>query len=147
MSISNVAFAAGNLPKMDKKQLINVIGSPKTEPLSRVDGHSLEPNKPRELTETAPWDGWVDEEKEPIRLIDFGESFFREIDSRNISQPLDQKVPESIFEKRLDYKADLWRAGIIVRNHCSVYLEVPTAYLLLPTRFIHWSLVKDPSSP
>jgi serine/threonine-protein kinase SRPK3 len=104
---------------MAQKQLINVIGSPRREPLSRVDGHPLEPNKPQELTETAPWDGWVDEDEEPIRLIDFGESFFGEIDSHNISQPLDQKVPESIFEKRLDYKADLWRAGIIVRNHCS----------------------------
>jgi serine/threonine-protein kinase SRPK3 len=120
LSISNVAFAAGNLPKLDQKQLINdVIGTPRREPLSRVDGHPLEANEPRELTETAAWDGWVDEDEAPIRLIDFGESFFGEIDSRKISQPLDQKVPESIFEKRLDYKADLWRAGIIVRNHCS----------------------------
>lgn len=135
---------------MDKKQLIDVIGSPQREPLSRVDGHPLEPNKPRELTETAPWDGWVDEDKESIRLIDFGESFFCEIDSRNISQSSDQKVPESIFEKRLDYKADLWRAGIIVRNHCSRSSCVLGGVNCLPTtstRFIHWSLVKDPSSP
>ena len=104
---------------MNEKELIEEIGSFEREPLRMgVDKGPPGPGKPRELTETVSWDGWADEDQADICLIDFGESFFSATDSSQVAQPLDQQVPESIFENRLDYEADLWRAGIVVRNLC-----------------------------
>jgi serine/threonine-protein kinase SRPK3 len=102
---------------MNENQLIEELGSFDTEPLKiRAGKGLLGPGKPRELTETATWDGWGNEDQTDICLLDFGESFFHAVDPCHISQLSRQKVPESIFENCLDYKADLWRAGIIVRN-------------------------------
>lgn len=104
---------------MTLNELIDELGEFMTEPLRMVGGHGpLGPEKPRQLTETVGWNGWNGEDEDDICLIDFGESFYQRIESRHLAQPLHLTVPESVFEDHVDYRADLWRAGTIVRNLC-----------------------------
>jgi hypothetical protein len=136
---------------MTANELIDELGEFITEPLRMVAGHGLlGPGKPRELTETVCWNGWNGEDEDGICLIDFGESFFQPIESRHLAQPLHLTVPESVFEDHVDYRADLWRAGTIVRNLClrsSFVLTMATSNSNFLVRFIHWSSVWVPLRP
>jgi serine/threonine-protein kinase SRPK3 len=136
---------------MTENELVDVIGSFKREPVRLVAGKGPpELSMPRELTESAPWDGYVDEDDDDICLVDFGESFFQPTSSRHIAQPPDQRAPESIFETHIDYKADLWRAGMIVRTLRLRSSHVPGDDNCLPSashRSIHWSFARVSSSP
>lgn len=60
------------------------------------------------------WTAWIDESEENIRLIDWGESFAFDSPPRRLAQPADWRVPETIFTSQIDYRVDLWRAGIVV---------------------------------
>lgn len=126
---------------MTANELIDELGEFITEPLRMVADHGpLKSEKPRELTETVCWNGWNGEDEDDICLIDFGESFFQPIESRHLAQSLHLTVPESVFEDHVDYRADLWRAGTIVRNLClrsSFVLTMATANSIFLVRFIH----------
>ena len=119
ISLANVVFADVELRKVSSEDLIEELGECETAPLTlnpRRGPHerSLGPEMPRELTKSADWAGWVWEDDTDICLIDFGESFFEPVESSRLAQPVDQTVPESLFEQYVDYRGDLWRAGCIV---------------------------------
>lgn len=94
---------------------MRIIGSPVVEALIREDGQPVEPNFPKHIVRRAEWDEWLDEDEEDIRLIDWGESFRLGEEPDRVAQPIDCKAPETIFTDRLDYRIDLWSAGIVVR--------------------------------
>ncbi|KAJ8610576.1 hypothetical protein MRB53_038481 [Persea americana] len=87
---------------------------------------------PSYLVQSAQWPGWPDadvesnngedsdsdDEYDPpfedIRLIDLSEAFAKDIKSVRIAQPGGLQAPESVFKDSLDYKSDLWRAGLVI---------------------------------
>lgn len=93
---------------------MRIIGEPVVETLIREDGQPVEPRFPKHIVRRAEWYKWLDEEQEDIRLIDWGESFGRGEEPSQVALPIDCKAPETIFTDRLDYRIDLWTAGIVV---------------------------------
>lgn len=112
----NVAFTARKLQQLSEQELFETIGAPIVEDFVRLDGQPLDPSLPRHLVRRTEWNLWTDEDEEDIRLLDWGESFNlgEEPEPTKLAQPSDSIAPETIFTNRVDYRADLWRAGITV---------------------------------
>ena len=101
---------------MTDEDLLDVTGWPTTETLVRIDGKPVGKEFPKELTEAAIWEDWKDQDKEDLRILDFGESFRQGAEPTDIAQPANLRVPELIFTGRIDYRSDLWHAGMMVRD-------------------------------
>ena len=99
-----------------KEDIFDVLGGPETEELIRLDGKPLKNSLPKQLVKTAGWDNWTDEDEENLRVIDFGEAFLQGTEPRMLAQPDTMRAPETIFTVKFDYRVDLWRAGIVVRQ-------------------------------
>lgn len=98
---------------------MRIIGKPVAESLVREDGQPVEARFPKHIVRRAEWDKWLDEDQEDIRLIDWGESFRRGEEPAQVALPIDCKAPETILTDRLDYRIDLWTAGIVVGSQSS----------------------------
>ncbi|KAH6717117.1 kinase-like domain-containing protein [Leptodontidium sp. MPI-SDFR-AT-0119] len=98
ISGSNLGFTCPRLAHLPESELFDILGTPETEVLARVDGQPLQP----------------DEDDEDIRLIDFGEAFTQGSRPDRLAQPPDIRAPETIFTDHFDYRLDLWRAGITI---------------------------------
>ncbi|KAM3481361.1 hypothetical protein MY5147_000752 [Beauveria neobassiana] len=61
------------------------------------------------LSEQAPLDVIED-----ICLVDFGESFRLKAVPDVLAQPIDLRVPETLFGTEFNYKFDLWRLGCVI---------------------------------
>jgi serine/threonine-protein kinase SRPK3 len=106
------------MSRLSEKELVEILGPPESESVTRVDARALEEGVPRHLVKTTEWTGWPDDdddEDENIRLIDLGEAFTRENMPAELAQPGGLQAPETIFTDKFDYRLDLWRAGLIVR--------------------------------
>ena len=101
---------------MTEECLFEVLGSPETEILARLDGEPLSKSQPGQLVKAVSWADWIDEDEEDIRIIDLGEAFLQGVGCIKLSQPSSLQAPETIFTGSLDSRIDLWRAGIVVRN-------------------------------
>ncbi|OBT63363.1 hypothetical protein VE03_07236 [Pseudogymnoascus sp. 23342-1-I1] len=111
----NIAFTSGSLSRCaSEESLFKIIGSPKIEPLARIDGAPLRPGLPKELVKAVEWDNWIDEDEENIRLLGFSQTFTQGAEPERIDQPSDLKAPETIFTDRFDYRLDLWRVGFAI---------------------------------
>lgn len=110
----NIALTATNLRHASEQEILGIIGTPVVEVLVREDGQPVEPRFPKHIVRRAEWYKWLDEDQEDIRLIDWGESFRRGEEPAQVALPIDCKAPETIFTDRLDYRIDLWTAGIVV---------------------------------
>lgn len=82
--------------------------------MTRIDGLPLEPGIPKQLVERAKWPGWVDEDEEDVRLIDFGEAFVQGSRPDTISQPPGFRPPERLLTNDFDHRLDLWCTGLTV---------------------------------
>ncbi|KAH8746901.1 kinase-like domain-containing protein [Diaporthe sp. PMI_573] len=114
ISSHNIAFSASRIRNTSEPDISRIIGTPVIEDLIREDGKPIDPNFPKHIVRRAEWDEWLDEDKEDIRLIDWGESFRWGQEPAYLAQPIDCKAPETIFTDYLDYRTDLWRAGIVI---------------------------------
>ncbi|KAL5316744.1 hypothetical protein ACEPPN_015795 [Leptodophora sp. 'Broadleaf-Isolate-01'] len=114
ISGSNLGFTCPRLAHLPESELFDILGTPETEVLARVDGQPLQPGLPKQLVKKAFWDNWIDEDDEDIRLIDFGEAFTQGSRPDRLAQPPDIRAPETIFTDHFDYRLDLWRAGITI---------------------------------
>lgn len=101
------------------------------EDLVREDGQSVDTRFPKHIVRRAEWNDWVDEDEEDINLIDWGESFRHGEEPARLAQPADCRAPESIFSEKLDYRVDLWRAGVVVRLRLNLAPSCCYAYILL----------------
>lgn len=111
------------LSQAPKEELLDILGRPEPEELSRLDGQPLDVSLPKQLVETASWVDWADEDEEDLRIINFGEAFLQGAEARNLAQPPSLRGPETIFATGFDYKLDLWHIGIVVRQsrfYCSI---------------------------
>ncbi|RAK99538.1 kinase-like protein [Aspergillus ibericus CBS 121593] len=131
ISGANVAFSASHLSKASKEVLLEVIGAPEAEEVTRIDGEPLDQGLPKHLIKAASWVDWIDEDEEDLRILDFGESFLQGKEPTKLAQPGHLRVPETIFTECFDYRVDLWRAG------CMIYSFAFAAY-----PFSYWGSVE-----
>ena len=118
LSTRNLAFYNGRLSRLSGEELLEVLGSPDAEELTRLDGEPLGQGIPTQLVESTRWTGWPlndDEDDENIRIIDLGEAFTKDTVPEKLAQPGCLQAPETIFTGKLDYRQDLWRVGLVVR--------------------------------
>jgi serine/threonine-protein kinase SRPK3 len=118
LSVRNLALNSTRLSHFSEEELFRVLGLPKSEELIRLDGKPLGEGIPSRLVKSVEWIGWPDDDDDDdddIRIIDLGEAFTQDTVPEKLAQPPDLQVPETIFTDRLDYRLDLWRAGLIVR--------------------------------
>ena len=101
---------------MTEECLFEVIGSPESAELARLDGQPLSKTLPSQLVKAVGWDDWIDEDEEDLRIIDLGGSFLQGGDSKKLAQPSSLQAPETIFTSSFDSRLDLWGAGIVVRK-------------------------------
>lgn len=111
---ANVAFTCSRSSNLGRKKLLKVIGRPHIERLSRIDRKPLENGLPTHLVETAQWVNWTDEDKEEIRLLDFGDAFLQGEESEKLPRLGPLKAPEIIFTNQFDYRVELWLTGCLV---------------------------------
>ncbi|KIX09757.1 uncharacterized protein Z518_00838 [Rhinocladiella mackenziei CBS 650.93] len=117
LSIKNLAFYNDRLSRLSEEELFEALGTPNPEELTRLDGKPLGQGIPTQLVESALWTGWPlddDEDDENVRIIDLGEAFNQTAVPKNLAQPGGLQAPESIFTGKIDYKQDLWRAGLVI---------------------------------
>jgi serine/threonine-protein kinase SRPK3 len=123
------------LSKTTKGKLFDVLGPPRTEILTRIDGQVLEDGLPSQLVEAAGWDDWTEESTEDLRIIDLGEAFRKDGSTRRLRQPPAMRPPEAIFLGGCDYRVDLWCAGLMVR--CGIPPFLRKHFHTFSGRFIH----------
>lgn len=70
ISSRNIAFTPSRLSKMTEECLFEVLGSPKSSELVRLDGKPLSGSLPSQLVEAVSWDDWIDDDEEDLRIID-----------------------------------------------------------------------------
>jgi serine/threonine-protein kinase SRPK3 len=114
ISASNIAFACSKLSTASKKDLFNVLGTPECKELVRLDGKPLNKALPKHLVKIATWYGWMGEDYEDIRILDFGESFVQGAEPKKLAQPGPLQAPETLLAESFDHRVDLWRAGCVV---------------------------------
>lgn len=127
ISTKNLAFCDSRLSRLSEEELLLALGAPETDFLTRADGKPLEKGVPTQLVESAQWTGWplnenedeCEDEDDNIRIIDLGEAFDENARPEKLAQPGGLQAPETIFTGRLDYRQDLWRAGLVVRHPLS----------------------------
>ncbi|KAM3484447.1 hypothetical protein MY8738_002136 [Beauveria namnaoensis] len=127
VSAANVAFTTRNLAFLSEQALLDVIGPPETAELLNADGSAPGPHLPRQLVGTARWDDLTNECEEDICLVDFGESFRLEAIPDALAQPIDLRVPETLFGTEFNYKVDLWRLSRVI--FALIFLRYPTQSL------------------
>ncbi|KAJ5085091.1 hypothetical protein N7532_009862 [Penicillium argentinense] len=136
----NIAFTCSHLWKQTEEQLFDVLGFPKLEPLTRVDGAPLGNGLPTQLVKAADWGEWIDEDDEDIRILDFGESFFQGQEPIKLAQPGSLRLPETIFTDSFDYRVDLWRTGCMQTYLRRYDVKI---YFFLFTTWPFWYLGED----
>ena len=127
LSLKNLALHNRRLSRLSEEELFEVLGAPNPENLTRLDGEALGQCIPIQLVESTQWTGWPldddddDEDDEDIRIIDLGEAFDQNAIPYKLAQPDGQQAPETIFTGRFDYRQDLWRVGLMVRNSATYF--------------------------
>jgi serine/threonine-protein kinase SRPK3 len=114
LSVRNIAFASYRLSNCSQTDIYEVVGSPTSEPLIRLDGACLDRGVPEQFVKSATWDDWIDEDDEDIKIIDLGEGFAVGNAPQELCQPEDLQALETIFMNNFDYQVDLWRSGLRV---------------------------------
>jgi serine/threonine-protein kinase SRPK3 len=106
------------LSQSTEEGIFNVLGTPESDDVVRLDGKPLDRGQPHQLVKAAVWDDWVDEDEEDLRIIDLGEAFLTGAEPEKLAQPSSLQAPETIFTKSFDHRLDLWRAGCVVGKLC-----------------------------
>lgn len=75
ISDKRVAVSCHRLSGTDKARCLEIIGTPRTERLFRLDGKELDDGVPNKLVQTAQWPGVMDVIDGGLRLIGFGDAF------------------------------------------------------------------------
>lgn len=96
MSGRNVAFTSDGLSQLAEEKLLEVIGAPETEELTRLDGKPLGTGVPKQLVKATGWDNWIDEDDQDLRIFDLGEAFLKGTEPKKLPQPSHLKAPETI---------------------------------------------------
>ena len=114
---------------MDENALLQVLDTPETAPVRRLDGKPLDSSVPSYLVWPAPFRRREIIQAPPvIKIIDFGEAFFADDAPRTLHTPLSVRAPEVLFGDALDKRVDLWSAACLVRaRSVSIYVNLVLA--------------------
>lgn len=115
----NSLFTSNILSRLSEGDLFEVLGPVQSADLVRIDGKPNEEGVPRQIFQSAGWNGWPHDDEEDdydICLIDLGHAFLDDAAPQRIPQPSSLQVPETIFMNHIDHRLDLWRIGIVVRS-------------------------------
>ncbi|KAL4870576.1 hypothetical protein BDV12DRAFT_184391 [Aspergillus spectabilis] len=105
ISGANIAFTCSHLLDASEEDIFDILGSPEIE----------------ELAPTG-WDEWVDEDKEDIRILDFGEAFLQGREPKKLAQPGNLQVPETIL-------ADCGYTNTSIQIYMLIFRIYPVRYL------------------
>ena len=114
ISGNNIVFTCDHLSSATKEDLFELLGTPISAEMARLDGKPLGEGLPKQLVKTTEWNNWTDEDVEDLRIIDLGESFVQGAEPTKLAQPGPLQAPEIIFTEHFDHRVDLWRAGCVV---------------------------------
>lgn len=113
----NLAFTIPSLQALREEDFLHKLGRPETAPIHRTDNQPLESNLPRYLVQPTSYHQDIETFFGPIKIIDFGQSFFSRDESPpdTLHTPFPYRAPEIIFQDKVDYRVDLWSMGCLVR--------------------------------
>jgi len=101
---------------LSEEEFLHKLGNPETGLLKRNDGKPLEPNAPEYLVRPTSHPADLSLSFNPIKIIDFGESFLSDDIPDMLHTPLPVRAPEIIFGDMFDYRMDLWSMGCMVSS-------------------------------
>lgn len=100
---------------MTEEDLIKTLQKPRTGQVSGLNDQPLCPSLPRYLV----WPPSVPTPDKilsnPVKIIDFGESFTQTNKPTTLHTPLAMRAPEIILRDNWDHRVDLWSLGCTVR--------------------------------
>ncbi|GAW13039.1 hypothetical protein ANO14919_024170 [Xylariales sp. No.14919] len=113
----NIAFALPSLASLDELQFFEKFGRPETAPVRSVGGIDLTAHLPNYIVR--PISFHVRSMREGLRtstvkIIDFGEAFFRGQSAVAVHTPLAVRAPEAIFDDWIDHRIDMWSMGCLL---------------------------------
>ncbi|KAL2862713.1 kinase-like domain-containing protein [Aspergillus lucknowensis] len=112
----NLAFTMPCMDGLSEEKFMQALGKPEIGPVQWRNGEklSLQPEVPSYIVRPAAPQTQLWDPDQPIKLIDFGESFSRDTVPRTLHTPLSLRAPEVIFRDRFDYRVDLWSMGCLL---------------------------------
>ncbi|KAG6035965.1 hypothetical protein E4U41_005881 [Claviceps citrina] len=113
LSGANVVFTVSGIGSLSEDELLHLMEPPETNESIRQGGIDEIPVS-TPLVRTADWYEWIDDDREDIRVIDWGEAFKHGQVPDRLNQPKVLRAPETMFAGPFDHRVDLWRAGIII---------------------------------
>ena len=111
----NLAITIPGLESLDERSFFERLGSPHASPVTRLDGECLISNVPSHIVRPASFRMKDILQISPtVKIIDFGEAFFRHSVPDTLHTPLAVRAPEVIFGDTFDRRVDMWSAGCLV---------------------------------
>ncbi|KAK4129914.1 kinase-like protein [Trichocladium antarcticum] len=111
----NLAITVPGLESLDEKGFFERFGSPYASPVTRLDGECLMSNVPSHIVQPASSRMKDILLSSPtIKVIDFGEAFFKDSVPDTLHTPLSVRAPEVIFGDPFDCRVDMWSAGCLL---------------------------------
>ncbi|OQE02758.1 hypothetical protein PENVUL_c039G07836 [Penicillium vulpinum] len=115
ISAANIAYTyGGRQHHVTDDKIFEAMGLPQVVPLERCDRMPLSEGLPKELVQSAQWNGYLEEAEFDIRLIGFGKSSLYGQESDKVKQAVHLRCPETIMGGKHLYHTDLWHAGCFV---------------------------------
>lgn len=103
------------LHSLQEDHLLQKLGNPETGLIKRKYGQPLDSSMPRYLVWPSSYPLDKELHAQPIKIIDFGESFSNTYPPTTLHMPLAVRAPEVVFGDTLDHRVDLSSMGCMVR--------------------------------
>lgn len=110
----NLAFILPSIDRVSEEELLEIFEEPEIGHVTRNDGKPLEPGIPEYMMESASHWEHVPILSQPIKIIDFEQSFLPTAPPQTLRTLIAFRAPEVMFKDRLDYRVDLWSMGCTV---------------------------------
>lgn len=102
------------MDSISEGEFIEMLGKPDIGQVQRKDGKALHPGMPEYIVRPASYTAHSRLLSNPIKIVDFGESFSHTNVPRTLHTPLLVRAPEVLFGDRLNYRVGLWSMGCMV---------------------------------
>lgn len=105
----NFALVVSDLDSLNEQDFISRLGEHKTGVITRSDGGPLSPNAPTQIVRPAFFRKRDTMLSNPsVKIIDFGEAFFRNNAPSTLNTPLSVRAPEIVFGDRSTEGLGAW---------------------------------------
>lgn len=114
LHVNNIVFTMPSLYSVSEEILMERLGRPQTGLVRCSEGRPLKQGMPQYLVWSADFPMDKPSLDNPIKLIDFGESFLPSNKPGTLHTPLALRAPELLLEDEWNIKTDLWTLGCTV---------------------------------